>query len=144
MTVTITFSNLLSNLLQQKAKRLQISVEELATRLLEEALMHESVDTSALATEEDSASLEALVAKIKAGPEGASKGSPRWAPSDSNGFEQGEKVGDKAYIEYLLANPPKGTVTAEEWERLWPQIEEELKALDPLEPTFSEQSMASV
>jgi hypothetical protein len=140
MTVTITFSNLLSNLLQQKAKRLQISVEELATRLLEEALMHESVDTSALATEEDSASLEALVEKIKAGPEVKT----RWAPSDSSGFEQGEKVGDKAYIEYLLANPPKGTVTAEEWERLWPQIEEELKALDPLEPTFSEQSMASV
>jgi len=132
MTITITFSNLLSNLLHQEAKRLQISVEELATKLLEEALSHEMADTPST-TAENSASLKALVASIKAGPS-----------SDSKGFEQGEKVGDKAYIEYLLANPPKGTVTAEEWERLWPEIEKELEALDSPEPTFNEQSLASV
>jgi hypothetical protein len=118
MTVTITFPKLLSNRLQQEARRLQIPVEELATNLLSEALLKEPFDLPAPAEDEGLPGLEEIVARIKQ------------LPRDPESFHAGEKANDPEYLAWLLANPPKDTLTFEEWEQFWPQFEQELKAID--------------
>jgi hypothetical protein len=105
MTVTITFSKLLSDRLQQEACRLQVPVEELATNLLSEALLDEPIDLPAPAEDEDLPSLEETVASIKQ------------LPRDPESFHAGEKANDPEYLAWLLANPPKDTLTIEEWEQ---------------------------
>ena len=40
------------------------------------------------------------------------------------------KAKDPKYLEYLLANPPSGTMTFAEWEQFWPHFEDELKKFD--------------
>jgi hypothetical protein len=123
MTVTITFPKLLSNRLQQEASRLQIPVEELAAKLLSDSLPnipdeeYVAIDNGELST------LEEIVERIKA------------SPTDPKPIEYGEKVGDKDYLEYLIANPPQDTMSFAEWEEFWPQVEEELKALDQMTHT---------
>lgn len=118
MTVTITFPKLLSNRLKQEAKRLQVPVDELATNLLSEALLNEPTDLPVLAEDEDLPSLEEIVATIKQ------------LPRDPESFHPGEKANDPEYLAWLLANPPKDTLTFEEWEQFWLQFEQELKAID--------------
>lgn len=65
-----------------------------------------------------SSSIDELVKQIKA------------TPPDPTTITQGSKVGDMEYVQYLLDNPPTDTISAEEWERLWPEHESEMKALD--------------
>ena len=111
MTLTITLPEPLNELLERKATRLQIPIDELATKLLSDVLLDEA---------EDEPTLEEIVARIQA------------LPPNPEGFQRAERAHDLAYIVWLLANPPTDTATAEEWERLWPKIEQEIEAMDRL------------
>lgn len=120
MSITITLSESLTEILEQRAKRLHLPMEKLAAKLISDALIAE------VATlleqnwqEEEYPTLEEIVATIKA------------LPPNPNNIERGAKVGDLEYLDYLLANPPQDTITIEEWERLWPMVEHELRTLDP-------------
>lgn len=128
MGVTITLPEPLTDQLAQQAHRLHISVDELAARLLGDALKtklldlptpEEDVEFPTL-EDEDFATLEEIVASIKA------------VPPNPAQIEVGGKVGDMAYLDYLLATPPQDTMTFNEWKNFWPQFEQGLKKLDIL------------
>ena len=108
MTLTITLPEPLNELLERKATRLQIPIDELATKLLSDVLLDEA---------EDEPTLEEIVARIQA------------LPPNPEGFQRAERAHDLAYIDWLLANPPTDTMTMEEWEQFWPEIEQKIEAM---------------
>jgi len=108
MTLTITIPDDLRDRLQRQAADQHVAPDQLALRLIHDAL----------AEREDLPSLEEVVARIKA------------TPPDPTKIERGKHAGDKEYIKYLLENPTPGTVTVEEWAELWPTIEAEMKEID--------------
>lgn len=120
MSLTITLPEPLTTLLEQRAEQMHIPIDDLAVRLLSDALTingtysHKSGIRPAIST------LEMIVAEIRA------------TPLNINAIEYGEKFGDTAYLDSLLVNPPKGTMTFSEWEEEWPHIEAYLKTLDSM------------
>jgi len=108
MTLTITLPEPLNELLERKAIRLQIPIDELATKLLTDVLLDEA---------EDEPTLEEIVAGIQA------------RPPNPESFQRAERAHDLAYIDWLLANPPTDTMTMEEWEQFWPEIEQKIEAM---------------
>jgi len=108
MTLTITLPEPLNELLERKAIRLQIQIDELATKLLSDVLLDEA---------EDEPTLEEIVAGIQA------------QPPNPESFQRAERAHDLAYIDWLLANPPTDTMTMEEWEQFWPEIEQKIEAM---------------
>jgi hypothetical protein len=125
MNITITFAEPITTLLGQEAERLQVSVEDLATKLLNEALLaranEQEIDSVALVDDNEAKTLEQIVTEIKA------------LPPNPEAFQPAARAQDLAYIDYLLANPPQDTVTLEKWERFWPAFEQEVKRMDPLD-----------
>lgn len=121
MSLTITLPDPLPEILEQRATRLHIPVDELAIRLLKALLLDVEFDSLASTGKSEKAlSLEDTVAKIKR------------LPPNPVRLERGAKVGDLEYIDYLLANPPQDTMTVEEWKEFWPAVEKKLKQLDPV------------
>ena len=117
-TTTITVPKSISTLLEQKAARLQISVEALTAKLLSEALADEASELSEVKIDENFPTLAEIVAGIKA------------LPPNPKSIQRAERAHDLAYIDWLLANPPTDTLPFEEWNRLWTAFEQELKAVD--------------
>jgi phosphoglycolate phosphatase-like HAD superfamily hydrolase len=122
MSVTITLAEPLAEVLKQRANELDLSVDELAAQLLGDLLLGELDQTLPDQAESsfdcELSSLEETVARIRA------------LPPEPAQIKRGAKVGDKAYIAELLANPPQGSMTFAEWQEFWPKFEAELKALD--------------
>ncbi len=119
MTMTITLSDSIAERLQAYANQFQLSADALAEKLLADALPVSKTNGFHLPpADDDLSSLEQVVAKIKA------------MPPNPAAIEPGAKVGDMAYIQSLLDNPPTDTVTVAEWEEHWSAFEQELKALD--------------
>ena len=118
MTITITLPEPLMILLEQKAEHLHLSADEFATKLVRDALLDQESARPEPAVEDDFPTLEEVVASIKA------------LPPNPGAFHPGERANDKEYLDYLLANPPRDTMTFEEWERFWPEFEQELTILD--------------
>jgi hypothetical protein len=121
MTITITFTEPLTTLLEQEAARLQVSVDELATTLLNKALLVQDIEDADATDDPTTTTLEQIVARIKA------------LPPNPQSFRPAIRAHDKEYLDYLLANPPKDTMTLEEWERFWPAFEQELKMIDRMD-----------
>lgn len=119
MTVTVTLSERLSEHLQAHADKFHLSLDALVEKLLVDALPVVETNGFHLSpADDDLPSLEEVIAKIKAtGP-------------NPDAIERGDKVGDMAYIQSLLDNPPTDTLTVAEWEEYWPAFEQELKELD--------------
>jgi signal transduction protein with GAF and PtsI domain len=118
MAITVTFAEPLTTMLEQEAERLHVSIEDLATTLLNEALLAREIERATTGDDQATTSLEQIVAQIKA------------LPPTLEAFQPAERAQDIAYIDYLLANPPQDTVTLEEWERFWPAVEQELELMD--------------
>lgn len=126
MAITITLSEALSERLQAHAAETHLSPHILVEELLADALppvkangvtangMHVAQDPD----DESHPTLEEVVALIKA------------TPPNPDAIEYGNKVGDKAYLQYLLESPPTDTLTFTEWEEQWAVFERELKELD--------------
>lgn len=130
MTVTVTLSENMAERLQAHADKFHWSLDRLVEKLLTDALpvyetngFHTTSDSTAddYATgdvDDPDASLARVIAQIKA------------KPPNPDAIERGDKVGDMAYIQSLLDNPPTDTLTLAEWEAYWPAFEQELKELD--------------
>lgn len=118
MTITITLAEPLMTLLERKTEHLHLSADEFATKLVRDALLDQESAQPETAIEDDFSTLEDVVASIKA------------MPPNPGAFHPSERANDKEYLDYLLANPPRDTMTFEEWERCWPAFEQELKMLD--------------
>ena len=125
MAVTVTLSEQLSERLQTHADEVHLSLDALVERLLADTLpvyksngfhLPEHPITEEL--DDPDASLARVIAQIKA------------TPPNPAAIEQGDKVGDMTYLQYLLDNPPTDTLTVEEWEQYWPAFEQEMKELD--------------
>lgn len=124
MTITVTLSAELSAQLQAYAQQIHLSPELVVEQVLTAALptqkssLHSS-DTPVTSTADtDDTALAAVIAQIKA------------TLPNPEAIEQGSKVGDQAYIQYLLDHAPTDTLTMTEWEIYWPLVEQELKDLD--------------
>ena len=119
MAMTITLSESIAERLQAHANQFQLSADALAEKLLADALPVSKTNGFQLPpADDDLSSLEEVIAKIKA------------IPPNPAAIELGAKVGDMAYIQSLLDNPPTDTLTVAEWEEHWSAFEQELKALD--------------
>lgn len=129
MAITVTLSEKLSTQLQAHAQRLHLSPEAVVEQVLTAALpvqeangFHDRADVNiAEHSRQDEYSnviLAQVVAQIKA------------MPANSAAIEQGNKVGDKAYLQYLLEHAPTDTLTMAEWEQHWPAFEQEIKDLE--------------
>ena len=124
MTITVTLSAELSAQLQAYAQQIHLSPELVVEQVLTAALPTQksslpSSDTPETSTADtDDTSLAAVIAQIKA------------TLPNPEAIEQGSKVGDQAYIQYLLDHAPTDTLTMTEWEIYWPLVEQELKDLD--------------
>jgi predicted transcriptional regulator len=124
MAVTITLSEQLAKRLQAHARAFHLSLDTLVEKLLADSLPvyeanGDAAEHSQAETPDDpEAELAQIVAQIKA------------TPPNPDAIECGEKVDDLNYIQYLLDTPPTDTLTAEEWEHYWPEVEQELKELD--------------
>ena len=125
MTMTVTLSAELSAQLQAYAQQLHLSPEVVVEQVLTAALSVQETngfhgsDTPAPSTAgTDDAELAAVIAQIKA------------TPPNPMAIEQGSKVDDKVYLQYLLEHSPTDTLTMVEWEVYWPLVEQELKELD--------------
>ena len=125
MTITVILSAELSAQLQAYAQQIHLSPEVVVEQVLTSALpaqkttgFHGSDTTATPTADTGDAELAAVIAQIKA------------TPPNPEAIEQGSKVGDKAYIDYLLDHAPTDTLTMTEWEMYWPLVEQELKELD--------------
>jgi hypothetical protein len=115
MTIMIALPEPLTHLLEQKATQLHLSVDQLAAQLLSEALQDELIEFG------ENESIEKIVAGIKG------------LPHEPKYFQSMERAHQLEYINWLLANPPLDTATVEEWEHLWPQIEQEIEETDRIQ-----------
>lgn len=111
MTITVTLSAELSAQLQAYAQQLHLSPEHVVEQVLTAALplveangFHGSDTPETLTTDAADVELAAVIAQIKA------------TPPNPAALEQGSKVGDKAYLQYLLEHAPTDTLTKAEWE----------------------------
>ena len=123
MSATVTIREPLTERLRRRAQQQHVSLETLVELLLKEALSlpalaEEKGDHADHHAAEPGASLEKIVAQIQA------------LPPNPAVMYQGAKVNDMNYIAKLLATPPQDTLTAEEWEQLWPPLERRLKDLN--------------
>ena len=125
MTMTVTLSAELSAQLQAYAQQLHLSPEAVVEQVLAAALpaqetngFHGSAAPAPSTADTDDGELAAVIAQIKA------------TPPNPMAIEQGSKVDDKVYLQYLLEHAPTDTLTMVEWEVYWPLVEQELKDLD--------------
>lgn len=123
MTITVTLSAELSAQLQAYAQQIHLSPELVVEQVLTAALptqkssLHSSDTPETSTADTDDTALAAVIAQIKA------------TLPNPEAIEQGSKVGDQAYIQYLLDHAPTDTLTMTEWEIYWPLVEQELKDL---------------
>lgn len=119
MTVTVTLSEAIAERLQAQADEFHLSLDALVEKLLADALpVVETNGFHAPADDDALLSLEEVVAMIKA------------TPPNPDAIHPATKTVAELMAE-LAANPPeKSDITPEEWDRLWAEFEQELKAAD--------------
>ncbi|MEM7536163.1 MAG: hypothetical protein AAF639_28530 [Chloroflexota bacterium] len=138
MVITINISEELSERVRQGAKLLRLSPQMIVERILRlffwknrtDDQLEKEISRAAsfnnsnqvnhahkVYDDDVEMTLEEVVAEIKA------------LPPNPNAVVYGEKFGDMEYVQYLLDNPPTDTITMEEWEKHWAELETELKEM---------------
>lgn len=119
MSLTVTLSENIAERLLAHADEFHLPLDALVEKLLADALpVVEANGFHAPAYDDDLLSLEEVVAMIKA------------TPPNPNAIHPATKTVADLMAE-LEANPPeKSDITPEEWDRLWAEFEQGLKAAD--------------
>jgi len=124
MLLTLDLPEHLVEHLESSAAALDVSVNTLTSRLLMTALdaQANTPRTPAPAVEpHPTDELRALVAEIAA------------LPQDSALIEPATKRLDDAFLQELLAASDEDSISPEEWNRLWTQVEREMDEIDLLD-----------
>lgn len=120
MEITLVLPETMVERLERQAGKFNISLDDMAWKLLNDALVKESAITTYPANrdKDDLPSLEEVVARIKATPP-----NPAAVVPATKTIEE--------VVAYWDANPPdESDISPEEWDRLWAAFEQELKAID--------------
>jgi hypothetical protein len=120
MDITLVLPETMVERLERQAGKLNVSLDDMAWKLLNDALVKESAATTHPdnGDKDDLPSLEEVVARIKAIPP-----NPAAVVPATKTIEE--------VVAYWEANPPdESDISPEEWERLWAAFEQELKAID--------------
>lgn len=120
MEVTLTLPETMVERLERQADKLNVSLDDIAWKLLNDALVKESVATTYPdnGDKNELPSLEEVVARIKA------------APPNPAAIVPATKTIEEV-VAYWEANPPdESDISPDEWDRMWTAFEQELKAID--------------
>ncbi len=118
MSTSITLPAPLTDWLELRAQRLQLSVDQLVAQLISDALLDEQYDLPPVEPDENFPTQEEIVAGIQA------------LPPNPKTFHPATKSVEQLLADLAASPSPKSGITPSEWDRMWAAFEQENKTVD--------------